>query len=254
MQLRRLILMPLLIAGGLLAKVDPEIDRIFQQGNDAYQAENYAEAIRLYESIAAKGFDSGPLYFNLGNAYYRIGDVGQTILNYERAARRMPNDPNVAFNLRLANLSVKDKIDMPPAFFLFRWYERSVNLLSARGWALLLSALILITVSGVAVLLNVDLRRLRRFLKTFCLVTALLCLLVIVNFIQKYQSETAEDQGVILSETVSSLAAPQAGSTELFIIHEGTKVRLMDSDGNWIKIELIDGKQGWILQSDVAKI
>jgi len=254
MHLQRSILMVILMVGGLIGRPDPELDRLFEQGNEAYQSENYSEAIRLYESIVTRGYDSGVLYFNLGNAYYRIGNIGQTILNYERAARRMPNDPNVAFNLKLANLGVKDKIDVPPVFFLFRWYQGGVNLLSARGWAVLFAALLLLTVMSFAVLLNVDFRRLRLFLRTVCLIAGILGLLVAGLFIQKYHNETADDQGVVMSGTVSSLAAPQAGSTELFMVHEGTRVRILDSDEHWLKIELIDGKQGWVPQSDVIKI
>ncbi|MFH1212706.1 MAG: tetratricopeptide repeat protein [Candidatus Neomarinimicrobiota bacterium] len=254
MRLLRLLLPVLLLTSLLFGKPDAELDRLFQEGNAAYQAENYTESIRLYEEALTRGYACGPLYFNLGNAYYRTGSVGRAILNYERAVRQMPNDPNVTFNLRLANLSVKDKIDVPPPFFLLRWNERLVNLWDARGWAGLFSVLLLLAVTGFAVLLNFDLGRLRPVLKSASLALGLLSLLVILLFGQKYRIETAADQGIIISSAVSSLAAPQAASTELFIVHEGTKVKILDVDEDWLKIELVDGKQGWVPASDIVKI
>lgn len=251
--IRELILILILIAS-LWGRTDSELDQLFEQGNAAYQAENYTEAIRLYEDIIAYGYDSGPLYLNLGNAYYRTSQIGLAILSYERAARRMPNDPNVDFNLQLANLSVRDRIEAPPAFFLLRWYRAFVDLLSASGWAIIFSILLLIAITSFAVWLNFDLRRLRRLLRAIFVICGFLSLLTALMLFQKYHLETADDQGITISRTVSSLAAPQPGSTELFIIHEGTKVRILDSDGNWFKIELIDGKQGWVSNADVAKI
>jgi tetratricopeptide (TPR) repeat protein len=243
-----------MILNGFSGQADPDLDRLFEDGNTAYQAENYTEAIRIYESIIARGYESGELYFNLGNAWYRTGNIGKTILYYERAARRRPNDPNIAYNLQLANLSVKDRIEVPPEFFLFRWYWRLVNLNSARAWAFTFSLLLILAVTGMAVLLNLELRRLRRLFKVMSIIAGVLCLLSLGLFIQKYQHETADDQGVIISAAVSSLAAPQAGSTELFIVHEGTKVKILDEDENWLKVELIDGKQGWLPATDIAKI
>lgn len=254
MDLIRLLILILGLAAGLMGKTDPELDRLFQEGNAAYQAENYPEAIRLYEEVTARGYDSGLLYFNLGNAYYRTSQIGPAILNYERAARRMPTDPNVAFNLKLANLSVKDRIEVPPAFFLFRWYQNCVNLLTARIWAVLFAVLMLLAVIGFAIWLNLDRPRLRRFCKIWFIISGLLSLLVALMLIPKFHLETADDQGIIINTAVSSLAAPQVGSTELFIVHEGTKVKILDYDDNWYKIELIDGKQGWVPGAEVAKI
>ncbi|HOG75538.1 MAG TPA: tetratricopeptide repeat protein [Candidatus Marinimicrobia bacterium] len=254
MKYLRLLILILSLTVGLIAENPAELDSLFEQGNRAYQEENYPEAIRLYESIIARGYESGPLYFNLGNAYYRVNNIGRAILNYERAARLMPNDPNVAFNLQLANLSVKDRVEAPPPFFLFRWYQNILNLFSTRGWAVIFSILLLIAASSFAVWLNLDLRRLRRGIKSLFIVSGALSIIVALILFQKYRIETASDFGIVLSGTVSSLSAPQAGSTELFIIHEGTKFKILDSDGNWLKIELVDGKQGWVPSADVAKI
>jgi len=251
--LKTLILIIGLVAG-LNGKTDSELERLFEQGNAAYQAENYTEAIRRYEDIIARGYDSGPLYFNLGNAYYRTSQIGPAILNYERALRRMPNDPNVAFNLQLANLSVRDRIAAPPTFFLFRWYRNWVDLLSARGWAVVFSVLLLMSVIIFAIWLNFDLGRLRRPIKVLVTVCGGLNLLVILMLFQKFHLETLDYKGIIIANTVSSLAAPQPTSTELFIVHEGTKIRILDSDESWLKIELMDGKQGWVPSTDVAKI
>ncbi|HPC35559.1 MAG TPA: tetratricopeptide repeat protein [Candidatus Marinimicrobia bacterium] len=254
MNLLRTLVLIISLTVGLLAENPAELDSLFEQGNRAYQEENYPEAIRFYESIIARGYESGPLYFNLGNAYYRVNNIGHAILNYERAARLIPNDPNVAFNLQLANLSVKDRVEAPPPFFLFRWYQNFLNLLNMRGWAVIFSVLLLIATGSFAVWLNLDVRRLRHGLKSLFISSGVLSVIVALILFQQYRTQTASHFGIVLSEAVSSLSAPQAGSTELFIVHEGTKFKILDADENWIKIELIDGKQGWVPGTDVAKI
>jgi len=231
-----------------------EAETFFQKGNSAYQAENYAEAVEIYQALLDNGYHSGALYYNLGNAYYKLGEIGEAILNYRRALKWRPRDNNIRFNLKLVQLAVRDRIEAPPEFFLFRWHRNFINLLSSKGWAWLFSGLFLLTALGTALYYLLDWKRFNWLVKRIFIGLALLCLLSLYLLMARYRQEIDHDQGVVTSQSVRSLAAPQKGSTELFIIHEGTEVEILDRDNDWIKIELIDGKQGWIPQEHLGVI
>ena len=113
-----------------------EATQTFEQGNQLYLQAKYPEAISQYEKIVQSGFESGELYFNLGNAYYKNGNIQKAILNYERAKEMLPRDEDVQFNLQLANLQVIDKIDAVPRLFIYRWIDAMLELfsLSTMGW------------------------------------------------------------------------------------------------------------------------
>lgn len=229
-------------------------DYHFEKGNEFYLAGEYEQAIQEYEAVLRNDLESAALYYNLGNSYYKLGHLGRAILNYERALKLKPKDPNIAFNLRLANLQVKDRIDPPPEFLLFRWNRALVTALTLRTWAWLLSLLVFLGSLLVALRQLTNRRRVRRLSRRglrlfFCLAVLVLCLLV-----QRYQLNYRQDYGIIIRSSAKCLAAPQTGSTELFLVHEGTKVRLLERDAGWSKIELIDGKQGWLPSTDLEII
>lgn len=229
-------------------------DYHFEKGNESYLAGEYEQAIQEYEAVLRNDLESAALYYNLGNSYYKLGHLGRAILNYERALKLKPKDPNIAFNLRLANLQVKDRIEQPPEFLLFRWNRALVTALALRTWAGLLSLLILLGSLLFALRQLTNRRRIRQLSRVglrlfFCLAVLILCLLV-----QRYQLSYRQDYGIIIKSSAKCLAAPQAGSTELFLVHEGTKVKLLERDADWSKIELIDGKQGWLPDADLEII
>lgn len=226
---------------------------LMEQGNAAYQGGSYQEAVRLYQNILQEGVISGELCFNLGNAYFRLGDMGRAILYYERAQRLLPRSESISFNLRLANLYIKDRVDVPPPFFLYQWYQLLTNSLTARGWGLLLSLFLLLSAILTLVRQWFELR-FARIVKKIALVLAVSGLLVLAPFISRYNFESNSHEAIVLSSVVTCLAAPQSGSTELFVVHSGTKVKILGTDSEWYKIELLDGKQGWAPQRDVEKI
>ena len=246
-----LILNLLLIVNSL---AEGSADFYFQKGNESYLAENYADAIQQYESVLANGFESSELYYNLGNAYYKIGQLGKAILNYERALQRSPKDKNIQFNLRLANLRVKDRVDVPPEFFLFRWQRALVQAFTISGWAWWMTLTFLVTCGLVVIQLVLNPVKLRRYLRRAAITGLVISVLALGLLLERQHLETSHSYAIILGPSTQSLAAPQSGSTELFIVHEGTKVRVLDRDADWRKVELIDGKQGWIAMRDLELI
>ena len=222
------------------------VSLLFEKGNKAYLDENYEEAVRQYERILRGGYESGILYFNLGNAYFKTDQIGKSILNYERARIWLPRDGDLLFNLKLANLKVKDRIESPPEFFLFRWIRVLVNLYSLKGWAVWMTVSAALAALCFAIAWLFELKRTRFPLRFLLIISFVIFITTIPLMVGRHGIETKHDQGVILNYSVKSLSAPQKGSTELFIVHEGTKVKILDQEDNWYKIELIDGKQGWI--------
>jgi len=229
-------------------------DFYFQKGNESYLAEHYTDAIQQYESVLTNGFESSELYYNLGNAYYKIGQLGKAILNYERALQRSPKDKNIQFNLRLTNLRVKDRIDVPPELFLFRWHRALIQVFAIGGWAWLMTLTFLVTCGLVVIQLVLNPVKLRQYLRRAAITGLVISVLTLGLFLERRHLETSHSYAIILSPSTQSLAAPQAGSTELFIVHQGTKVRVLDRDVDWLKVELIDGKQGWIATRDLELI
>jgi len=232
----------------------PAVDLLFEQSNEAYIREDYAAAIEGYEKILGMGFESGELYYNLGNAYYKTGRNGMAILNYERALKWLPNDDNVCFNLQLANQQVRDRIEIPPEFFLFRWYDGFVNLFTARQWIHLIVLFMLLAATGFAAYWLFDRPRWRVIFRLQLLIGGILLILSLPPAMQRHRMEISSDGGIVIAASVKCHAAPQAGSTELFILHEGTKFRILEEDAGWHKIELIDGKQGWIPHESLGVI
>src|SRR4030067_2160060 len=111
-----------------------ELENLFQKGNEHYLKGEYQETIRIFQSIVEKGYQGKSLYYNLGNAYFRIGKIGLAILYYEKAKKISPSDEDVNYNLAFANSKIADKIETLPKFFIFDWWENALALFSISGW------------------------------------------------------------------------------------------------------------------------
>lgn len=237
-----------------IGEVSADLDYFFEKGNEAYLNENYEEAVSYYESILKQGYESGVLYYNLGNAYYKNGNIAKAILNYERALKWLPRDENVSFNLRLANLQVKDRIDPPPRFLLFQWYDSIRDLNSSEGWAIWFTILAIIFAVSFTFVLNSKNARLRIIIRIGMYISLILLVIVGIFMFQRHDIETSHNYGIVTEESMEVFAAPYSGATELFVVHEGTKVRILDYENEWLRIELIDGKQGWVLSKNIGVI
>jgi tetratricopeptide (TPR) repeat protein len=238
-----LVLLALSPATGLRAQ---EASVRFSGANDEYRAGKYREAAGMYEQILANGYESAALYYNLGNAYYKMENVPAAILNYERAKRLAPDDEDILYNLRIANLRVIDKIEPVPRLFFITWLDALLNLASSGGWAA-----IGIAALWLAVLFLVFIRLLpaRKFRKAPVAAAVMALCLALSGFsAAAVQSgrENPGSAGIVFEQSVPVKSAPDNRSTDLFVVHEGIRVELLDTVGEWRKIRLADGKVGWI--------
>ena len=219
-----------------------------------YAAENYQQAAQQYEQLLKKGVSSD-LYYNLGNCYYRMDDITHAVLNYERALLLSPGEKDIRLNLQIARSKTIDKIVPESEMFFVTWYRSLVNLMSVDGWArMALVALVLSVILALAYLFS-DRLWLRKlgFFGGF----ALLALFVLSNLFA-YQQQKAlvhRSGAIIIRSAVNVKSTPANNGTDLFILHEGTKVTITDdSMKDWREIRVADGKEGWLPTKDIEVI
>lgn len=218
----------------------------FEEGNRLYREARYEQAIEAYESILESGLESGSVYYNIGNCHYKLNRIGPAILYYERAARWMPNDPDLRANLELANLAVVDRIEPVRPFFLLRFSRRFIRLLSAEEWIGLTAVLYLIFMMFTILWIIARKSRARRLFSRFGAATAILCLLAGLALLARLRSDARSVAAVIMRPEVVVMSGPGEETMEIFTLHEGTRVSLDMRSGEWVEIILADGKVGWV--------
>ena len=225
-----------------------------KQANDLYAAGNYSDAAKLYESLLAKQGIAPELYYNLGNAYYKSNETGKSILNYERALRIAPTFEDAKANLELAQQKVVDNIVQAPTFFVGRWIENLINLLTSDQWFFL--SFIVFIVCLILVLLfvfgsSLVIRKLSFYVGGSLLAISVLAF--VFAGIRKDQVVNHND-AIVMTGVVTVKSSPDKSGTDLFQLHEGTKVAIKSTLGNWTEIKLGNGNIGWVEQENIEKI
>lgn len=226
----------------------------FNKANLFYQKGEYNKAIELYHQILSKGYSAKEVFFNLANSYYRLNQFHYAILYYERAHRLDPSDEDINFNLRMANLHIVDRFDEVPKFFLVQWWTHLIDTYSSQTWATVAILSIWISTAVFALFLVVNNVNIKKAL--FAL--GLLCFfLFITNSIlaySRYHNETTENYAIVFAINSYVKSSPEENSTDLFILHQGTKVQILDRIGKWLKIRIPNGNIGWIEEKELVTI
>jgi tetratricopeptide (TPR) repeat protein len=246
-----LLLLCICAAGTLLAQ-NPE--QVFQQGNMLYQQGSLEEARKAYEALLGQGYVSGELYYNLGNVYYRTGNIARGILFYERAARLIPQDEDLQHNLTLANLRINDRIEPTPRLFLWDWWASLKNALSLQSLTWMVFVAYLLVIASLAMLLLGGSYAVRRAGLISAAGTGAAFLLLLAMFIGRLADLEATDEAIMMAAVTTVKNAPDAKSSDAFVLHSGVKLRVVDRVSEWVKIRLADGKQGWVERSAIEVI
>ena len=231
-----------------------QIDDLMKQGNAAYQNGNYQNAISDYEKLVNDGYEGVSLYYNLGNAYYKDGKLGYSILYYEKALKLAPNDDDIQHNLAIANSKTIDKINTLPRFFIFQWWESLLSFFSVKGWTYFTYVLFILILAAVGVYFFIKNPLIQRYSFFGGLAILILFILSAVMLAINVNRQLNVKNGIIIAQAVSAKLSPDTKSNDAFVIHEGLKVKMEDKVDDWVKVRLKDGKIGWLPQSDIAQI
>ncbi len=219
---------------------------LWDVANTAYLRSDYREAIRTYEEILNRGLVSAKLYYNLGNACFKDNNLGKAILYYHRALRLKPGDEDIRHNLSIAERHTIDQIEQIPEFFLQAWLRTLRSTLSGRTWSIL-SLLILAFSLGMLLFYLLSQRLSLRKAGFFGTLVGILLFAITTSFATAARREMVEQRdAVLLSSAVSVKSSPDKAATDLFVIHEGTTLRLGERLGTWQEVTLSDGKKGWL--------
>ena len=230
------------------------VDSLFAKANQQYSEELYTNAIEDYHLIIQFGYESPELYFNLGNAYYKTDDIPSAILFYEKAKKLKPNDEDILFNLSVANTRIVDKIEPVPELFLKTWWRSIYNVFSADLWATISVAgfiLVIVLLAFYLLSKNITIRKTAFF--TGLVLLFLTMFTFLVSF-QKYNLLRHQKEAIVFTPTITVKSSPNQNSVDLFVIHEGSKVKIMEKLGNWVEIKIASGSVGWLPSEALKEI
>jgi len=223
----------------------------FYSANKLYEQGKYEDAAHEYEKVLSAGVQSGNLYYNIGNCYFKAGLLGKAMLNYERARKIIPNDPELKFNYNYTRSLLEDKIVGAKRPFLIRKVLSMAQLLSLSVWLVLAiagwSLLILF------LLIAIFTPALRGKIKIACVL--LLAMITISAFFAFVQYKNASEfNAVVIAKEAIVRYGPGEAEVEAFILHEGAKVGVIKNEGEWCQIQIADGKSGWMEKNSVELI
>ena len=244
--MKRYTLLILLSLFALVGNAQESTEAWFEEANAAYNMDRYDTAIILYEKILANEVESVPLYFNMGNAYYKTRAYPMAIYYYEKALKLAPSNEEVQTNLVIANRAIVDKIEPVPESFIVKAWHNVRACFSGDQWAwcsIVFFALLLVAVFLFLRSRKVGLRKLGFFGGIVFLVAFGLSVAFAAQL--KQASET-QDQAILMSPTVTVKSSPSETSVDLFVLHEGTKVTVLETVNGWSKIKIANGSVGWL--------
>jgi len=224
----------------------------FEKGNQSYQKENYQDAITNYESVLATGKHSAELYFNLGNCYYKLHKIAPAVFNYEKALQLNPNDEEIKTNLDFARRMAIDDIKIIPKVGFNKLIEDFTSTYYYDTWAWIAVVLAFVFLACFAGYYFSGTAFRKRIFFTGMFVVLLGIFVSIFSGIYEKNRIANEKLAIVFAETASVKGEPKASSAETILLHEGTKVYILESIANWKKVQLTDETTGWI-EADAIK-
>lgn len=218
----------------------------FSRANELYGKAKYSEAAKLYEEILNNEGVAPEIYYNLGNAYYKMSETGLSILNYERALRLRPNYENAKVNLELSELRVVDNVHQISSFFVVRWFEEIIIRLTTNQWLYLSTALFVLSIGLILFFIFSFSVNLRKFSFYSALIVFIISMSTLFFSYVKKNVVDERKEAIIMVGAVTAKSSPDRSGTNLFQVHEGTKVLIQSNLGSWTEIKLGNGNIGWI--------
>ncbi len=224
------------------------------KANSLYKKADYQGAAQLYEDIATRYGVSAELYYNTGNAYYKAGEVGRSILNYERALRLSPSYDDAKANLELAQTKVVDNIVQVPPFFVKRWIALFIKILSTDQWYVVSVVVFIVTLLCFLYFIFGNNLMIRRFAFYGAFVLLVITITTVTFASIRHNQQNNHNEAIIMSPTVVIKSSPDKSGTDLFQLHEGTKVTIKSKLDEWTEIVVGNGNIGWLESKNIEKI
>ncbi len=240
----------LLLLLGCLS-VSAQNPELFEEATTAYNDGNYESAIEHYLQILENGEHSASLYYNLGNCYYKTNQIAPSIYYYEKALLLSPGDSEIENNLTYAQQMTIDAIEPLPESGLARIYNSIIGQLTFDQWAYTAVVFMILFVLGYLAYFFLRLSSQKRIAFVSSMTSVILsCICIVFAFVQK-SNYNANQPAIVFADECLVKSEPNNRSTEVFLLHEGTKVKVLDGLEDYKKIELADGKIGWVHQDEI---
>jgi tetratricopeptide (TPR) repeat protein len=219
---------------------------VIDKANQLYQKGKYEDALKLYKKVIDSGFEAAELYYNIGNAYYKTNNIPSAILYFEKAKKLSPNDDAIDHNIYIANLKTLDKIEVIPKFFIARWFNKIGDFYSTDRWAKAIIFSFIILLLSLSVFIFTRSVFLKKLSFSLMLIFFIATVFIFVFAQIQYSKVKDNKEAIIFLPSVTTKSSPDEKSTDLFILHEGTKVKITDNINEWSEIKLPNGSIGWL--------
>ena len=227
------------------------VENIFSQANELYNKGSYIEAINNYKEIIKNDFHSAELYYNLGNAYYRLDSIASSVYYYEKALQLNPNDREIIDNLELINKTLVDEIDPITIPLIELILNRVSNIFYFETWGYISIFFSFLIVALFLSYYFANSSRVKRLTFVLLCISSIFMLVSLINGNKGYNNYINNEYAVIYSYETDLKTEPNYRSETLFMLHEGTKIQVLENYNNWIKIRLVNGQVGYIQLIDV---
>lgn len=226
---------------------------LLSKANELYNNSAYDSAVVMYKKVIDKGYSSSTLYYNLGNTYYKLRDYPMAIFYYEKSLKLDPNNEDTKHNLEIANAFISDKIETVPDLFIKAWWNNLSNIFTANTWAVISLIVLAILLSCIFLYLIARTRILKKSMFFSCIFLILITISIFSITIKKYNYIKSNNNGIIIAPTITVKSSPSTSSVDLFVLHEGSKIKILDNTGDWEKIKIANGSIGWLPSSSIIK-
>ncbi|MEI6766477.1 MAG: tetratricopeptide repeat protein [Bacteroidota bacterium] len=246
--IKKIFLILSIVFMGAYAMANENDDLIFQ-ANAAYSEEKFSTALELYRKVLSNGWEAPELYYNLGNASFKTNDFPSAVYYYEKALKLDPSNENYDFNLKVANTKIIDKIEAVPLPFYTRWWYEIRGFCSSGGWAVWSIISFALFLALIAIYLIAQPVRIRKL--AFWTAAFMLLAVIFINIfaLEQYRHISDSSEAIVFDATVNVKSSPNELSQDIFVIHEGTKVKITDKVGEWCEVRIANGSLGWIKAS-----
>lgn len=229
-------------------------EELWDSANAAYNEGNFEKAAKEYELILSQSLHSAALYYNLANAYFKQGELGKALLNYNRASRIAPSDEDIRHNQEYAEKMTKDSIEKLPEFFLSTWLRQVRGAMSCTAWTILSLVMLVVALTMGLVYLLSQRMSLRKVGFYTMAIAALLFVVSSAFALSQRNMLINRTEAIVMSSAASVKSSPDRSATELFVLHEGTKVSIGETIDGWAEVRIADGRKGWIEDKRIERI